>query len=187
MGSTLFLAGVCLIVLGIGGRAAFGISDRRFKKSLPPGEKMTPRHKGGKRVSDTGIGSGTVAVLVALFMGGGLGLGGGAGTGPGTGEATAPAQVEAEAEPAAEAEKTVETPEAAAAATVVTVRVHNKEIYVGETLCADREAFFAALSEQYSDGMTILLQDDYADNVTFEGAEGWLTEAAYTYRVETLE
>ncbi len=178
MGSSLFLAGICLIVLGVGGRTAFGISDRNFKRSLPPGEKMKPRHKGGKRVSDTGIGGGALAVLVALFMGGGLGLGGGAGTG--TADAAAPAAAEAEAEP-------TETMEEAAAATEVIIRVHNKDIYVGETLCADKEAFLAALADQYKDGMTILLQDDYADNVAFEGAEGWLAEAAYSYRTETLE
>ncbi len=183
MGSTLFLAGVCLIVLGIGGRTAFGISDSRLKRSLPPGEKMTTRHKGGKRVSDTGIGSGAVAVVIALLMGGGIGLGGGAGTGAGTADAAAPAQTEAEAEPIT----TEETAEAAAAVTEIAVRVHNTDIFVGETRCADKEAFLAALADQYADGMTILLQDDYADNVAFESAEGWLTEAAYSYRVETLE
>ena len=177
MGSTLLLAGICLLVLGLGGRTAFGISDHRFKRSLPPGEKMQPRHKGGKRASDTGIGSGAVAVAVALFMGGSLGLGGG--TGNGAADASTPVQTASEADSTAGEE--------AAAVKELTVRVHNTDIFVGETRCADKDAFLAALADQYVDGMTILLQDDYADNVAFEGAEGWLTEAAYTYRVETLE
>ena len=138
---------------------------------------------GGKRVAGVGI---VAAALLLLFgPGRGLGLGAGNGTGVGTGTGTASETVKTESTAAENtaAESTAESvPEGK---TEVVIRVHNMEIYVDETLCEDDEAVLAAVEENLKDGMSLLLQDDYADNEAFTRVEKLLDEGAYEYRTET--
>lgn len=155
--------------------------------------------------SMTGI-LGSLLALSMLFSGGGfLPGGGGSGSGEGTAEAALTAsrgneaqdtQTQSEA-PAADAVSgdTDSDPESdtdsvdhvsdEAAAPVpdgtIRIRVTKETVYFDEQQADDAEELRSLLDETYSDGKQIILQDDYADAVTYDWAKETLDEFAAEY------
>ncbi len=84
--STLLFVGICLVVLGVGGRVAVGRGDAsRMKKAVRSGGPEPRPSNGKKRAANAGTGAGIIAIIASLIFGGGAGLGLGPGMGTGTG------------------------------------------------------------------------------------------------------
>ncbi len=69
--------------------------------------------------------------------------------------------------------------------TVTVIRVRGKEIYCQEQLCTAEE-LEKAVKTEYRDGMEILVQDDYADDITYSRVLQILDTYQITYGEEKL-
>ena len=69
--------------------------------------------------------------------------------------------------------------------TVTVIRVRGKEIYCQEQLCTAEE-LEKAVKTEYRDGMEILIQDDYADDITYSRVLQILDTYQITYGEEKL-
>lgn len=69
--------------------------------------------------------------------------------------------------------------------TVTVIRVRGKEIYCQEQLCTAEE-LEKAVKTEYRDGMEILVQDDYADDITYSRVLQILDTYHITYGEEKL-
>ncbi len=69
--------------------------------------------------------------------------------------------------------------------TVTVIRVRGKEIYCQEQLCTAEE-LEEAVKKEYRDGMEILVQDDYADDITYSRVLQILDTYQITYGEEKL-
>lgn len=181
--STLLFVGICLAVLGVGGRVAIGRGDASRRKSALKSGAPEPRpSKGSKRVANTGAGAGIVAIIVSLIFGGGAGLGLGPGIGTGT-ESNAQA-VESSVSSEVESATIEEARKAAQDSDTLMIRVKEKNIFINDYLCTDIDEFGKTMEDFYEDGMNITVIDDYADSEPYSSVTGYLKDNAYEYLVE---
>ena len=181
--STLLIVGICLVVLGGGGRVAIGQGDASRRKSAVRSGSPEPRpSNGSKRVANTGIGAGIIAIIASLIFGGGAGLGFGTGSGVGTGDSGQ--VVESTVESGTETVTIEEARKTAQDTDTLTIRVKEKNIFINEYLCADADEFGEMMETLYEDGMNITVVDDYADSEPYSAVTGYLKDNAYEYLVE---
>ena len=65
--STLLFVGICLVVLGVGGRVAVGRGDAsRMKKAVRSGGPEPRPSNGKKRAANAGTGAGIIAIIASL-------------------------------------------------------------------------------------------------------------------------
>ena len=181
--STLLFVGICLVVLGVGGRVAVSRGDASRMKSAVRSGAPEPRPSNGKkRAANAGTGAGIIAIIASLIFGGGAGLGLGPGMGTGTGnngqavESTVASDVETAT--LEEARKTAQDTD------TLVIRVKEKNIFINEYLCADADEFGTVMEDLYEDGMNITVVDDYADSEPYSAVTGYLKDNAYEYLVE---
>ena len=179
--STLLFVGICLVVLGVGGRVAVGRGDAsRMKKAVRSGGPEPRPSNGKKRAANAGTGAGIIAIIASLIFGGGAGLGLGPGMGTGNNGQAVESTVASDVETATleEARKTAQDTD------TLVIRVKEKNIFINDYMCADADEFGTVMEDLYEDGMNVTVVDDYADSEPYSAVTSYLKDNAYEYLVE---
>lgn len=149
----------------------------------------------------TGLGILLIVLSFTAGDGSGFGIGSGDGIGIGDDNSSGAQNVQEDPDPDGAKEGSDDPEQEAGAArtetgerpdrlpalsdTVTVIRVRGKEIYCQEQLCTAEE-LEKAVKTEYRDGMEILVQDDYADDITYSRVLQILDTYQITYGEEKL-
>ena len=149
----------------------------------------------------TGLGILLIVLSFTAGDGSGFGIGSGDGIGIGDENSSGAQNVQEDPDPDGAKESSDDLEQEAGAArtetgerpdrlpalsdTVTVIRVRGKEIYCQEQLCTAEE-LEKAVKTEYRDGMEILIQDDYADDITYSRVLQILDTYQITYGEEKL-
>lgn len=149
----------------------------------------------------TGLGILLIVLSFTAGDGSGFGIGSGDGIGIGDENSSGAQNVQEDSDPDGAKEGSDDPEQEAGAArtetgerpdrlpalsdTVTVIRVRGKEIYCQEQLCTAEE-LEKAVKTEYRDGMEILVQDDYADDITYSRVLQILDTYQITYGEEKL-